>query len=149
MIERVTILPEEPGSPDALELIGKLDEELLTRYPPTSLHGMEPSKVDTFVIARIDGLPVGCGGLINISEEAGEIKRLFVRTESRGKGIARQLLKMLESTGLELGYKKLRLETGDRQPESISLYESSGYYPISRFGEYTDDPHSRCYEKML
>lgn len=145
----VTILPEEPGSPDALELIQELDAELLTRYPPTSLHGMEPSEADTFVIARIDGLPVGCGGLRNISEEAGEIKRVFVRTEYRGKGVARRMLKMLESAGLEFGYKKVRLETGDRQPESISLYESSDYYPIPRFGEYTDDPHSRCYEKIL
>ena len=145
----VTILPEESGSPDALELIGKLDEELLTRYPPTSLHGMAPSKVDTFVIARIDGRPVGCGGLLSISEETCEIKRLFVREEHRGRGIARQILKKLESAGLEVGYKKLQLETGDRQPESIGLYESSDYYPIPRFGEYTDDPHSRCYEKML
>lgn len=145
----VTILPEDPGSRDALELIRELDEELLIRYPATSVHGMEPSEADTFVIARIDGHAVGCGGLRNISEETGEIKRMFVRTEHRGKGVARQILKMLESAAVEFGYEKLQLEIGDRQPESIGLYESSAYYPIPRYGEYSNDPHSRCYEKIL
>jgi hypothetical protein len=56
---------------------------------------------------------------------------------------------MLESAAIELGYARLRLETGDRQPESIGLYESSDYYPIPRYGEYSADPHSRCFEKIL
>ena len=142
-----TIYPEDPDSPDALELIRELDEELLTRYPATSVHVMEPSEADTFVIARIDGHAVGCGALRNTSERTGEIKRMFVRPDHRGRGIARKILKMLELAALEIGYIRIRLETGDRQPESIGLYESADYYPIPRFGEYTNDPHSRCFEK--
>ncbi|HVR99401.1 MAG TPA: hypothetical protein VMW27_22455 [Thermoanaerobaculia bacterium] len=36
-----------------------------------------------------------------------------------------------------------------RQDEAIGLYEQAGFYRISPFGPYTDDPLSRCYEKRL
>ena len=43
----------------------------------------------------------------------------------------------------------VRLETGDRQPEAIKLYVSSGFEPIPRFGPFVDDPRSVCFEKRL
>ncbi len=43
----------------------------------------------------------------------------------------------------------IRLETGDRQPEAIKLYASSGFEPIPRFGPFVDDPRSLCFEKRL
>ncbi|MFO0968127.1 MAG: hypothetical protein U0793_21435 [Gemmataceae bacterium] len=43
----------------------------------------------------------------------------------------------------------LRLETGTRQPESIRLYETSGYHRIEPYGEYIGDLHSVCFEKRL
>jgi len=145
----ISVLRESPNSPDALELMAELDKELLARYPAASIHGMEPAEADAFVIARLNGGAVGCAGLRAISEEAVEIKRMFVKAEYRGKGIAREILKELETSAIELGYKRIQLETGDRQPEAMALYESANYNPIPRFGEYGNDPHSRCYEKIL
>jgi len=42
-----------------------------------------------------------------------------------------------------------RLETGDRQPEAIRLYESSSYRRIPNFGIYRDSESSVCFEKQL
>ena len=41
------------------------------------------------------------------------------------------------------------LETGDKQPEAIALYESSGYARIAGFGHYRGSPLSRCFGKRL
>jgi putative acetyltransferase len=43
----------------------------------------------------------------------------------------------------------LRLETGIHQHAAIRLYESYGFQSIPPFGEYNEDPLSRCYEKRI
>ena len=145
----IVISSENPNSPDAFELIRELDEELLSRYPKQSVHGMKPSEAVTFFIARTDKRAIGCGALREISPELAEIKRMFVRSNHRGKGISKQILRKLESTAIEFGYEKIWLETGDEQPEALHLYESSGYHRIPCYGEYISDPHSICFEKIL
>jgi len=80
---------------------------------------------------------------------AAEIKRMFVRPEARGQGVARILLERLEHEARARGVRLLRLETGTLQPESQALYETAGYEPIPCFGEYAGAPLSRCYERLL
>jgi GNAT superfamily N-acetyltransferase len=67
----------------------------------------------------------------------------------RGRGVARALLARLEQAALDDGHMAIWLETGTEQPEAIALYESSGYAPIEPYGEFADDPRSRCYAKVL
>jgi putative acetyltransferase len=43
----------------------------------------------------------------------------------------------------------MRLETGVRQPEAISLYEKLGYHRIPNYGKYRDSEMSVCFEKIL
>ena len=145
----IIIRPEDADSPDALELMGELDGEDLERYPAESMHGFEPSEAAIFLIAKNDGRAVGCGALRHISSEIAELKRLFVRRDHRGRGLSRKILERLELAAVEFGHEKIWLETGDRQPEAVGLYESSGYRRIPKFGEYVSDPHSICYEKVL
>jgi GNAT superfamily N-acetyltransferase len=102
-----------------------------------------------FVIAYVDGSPIGCGGLHQLSPGIGEIKRMYVEPGARKLGVGRAILRALEQRARELGYPTLRLETGARQPEAISLYESEGYFPIEPYGYYRDSPLSRCFEKHL
>jgi GNAT superfamily N-acetyltransferase len=102
-----------------------------------------------FVIAYVDGSPIGCGGLRQLSPGIGEIKRMYVEPGARKLGVGRAILRALEQRAREVGYPTLRLETGARQPEAISLYESEGYLPIEPYGYYRDSPLSRCFEKHL
>jgi putative acetyltransferase len=144
---------DHPDSEDGRRLIQRLDEDLLQRYPATAIHGLHPQDIAdphlTFLVASVDGHALGCGALRPLEPGVGEVKRMFVLPEFRGRGIARQILMALESTARERGYSTLRLETGTRQPEAIGLYRSAGYSKIPCFGEYADDLFSICFEKRF
>ena len=87
--------------------------------------------------------------MIRYDETTAEIRRMYVAPAARGRGLSRLVLAALEDEARELGYSFVRLETGDRQPEAIKLYASSGFEPIPRYGSFADDPRSVCFEKRL
>ncbi|MDQ1545802.1 MAG: hypothetical protein QOH69_706 [Actinomycetota bacterium] len=82
-------------------------------------------------------------------EDALEVKRVYVRTDHRGRGISKQLMLELEAIARERGVTSLILQTGDRQNEAIALYQKLGYAPIDRFGAYAPIPFFLCYGKTL
>jgi putative acetyltransferase len=156
MIEqrRIEICREHPDSIEARSLIHQLDQDLLRRYPALrtthGLHPADPADPDfTFLVARLDGQAAGCGALRGLEQNRGEVKRMFVVPEFRGLGIARRILKALESRARELDYSAVRLETGNGQPEAIGLYKSSGYLEIPAYGQYVGNPVSVCLEKRI
>jgi ribosomal protein S18 acetylase RimI-like enzyme len=104
--------------------------------------------VDFFVL-RSDGVPAGCGGILFVDNEYGEIKRMYVRQEFRGQGLGRRILEHLTAHAMARAITVLRLETGIHQQEAIALYERQGFHRIPPFGPYTDDPLTLCYEKQL
>ena len=79
------------------------------------------------------GDAVCCGGIKRLPDGACEFKRMYVRPEARGRGVARRLLAALESRARELGYSVGRLDTGPRQPYSRRLFVSAGYREIGNF----------------
>lgn len=74
---------------------------------------------------------------------------MFVEPKARGKGLGRRLLEEIERRAVALGLPVLRLETGVRQPEAISLYRTHGFREIAPFGDYKRDPLSLFMEKNL
>jgi GNAT superfamily N-acetyltransferase len=102
-----------------------------------------------YLVARLDGVPVGCGALQPIDRQAAEVRRMFVHRDHRRSGIARALLAELERRAVALRYTMLRLETGHRQAAAMALYESSGFRRIPAFGRHLHDPTSVCFEKPL
>ena len=103
----------------------------------------------TFLLARLDGRPAGCGGLCRQDAETAEVRRMYVMPEARGRGIGRVLLTGLVEAAGELGYRRVRLETGDKQHEAMGLYRAEGFRPIPCWGPYADDPKSVCLELEL
>ena len=144
---------ERPDTETARALIAELDADLLTRYPGQWIHGLHPEDIIDpefiFVVARLGDKPVACGALRRLDSDVAEVKRMFVEGMFRGKGFSRQLLQFLESTAQSRGYRILKLETGTKQPESVGLYESTGYKRTPCFGEYVGNPFSICFEKRL
>jgi GNAT superfamily N-acetyltransferase len=120
---------------------------------PDELDGLAAAQLTppsgTFIVAWMDDAAVGCGGLRRIDDATGEIKRMFVAADARRRGVARALLAELEATARSLGYTRLILETGVKQPEAIALYQAHGYGPIKPYGVYKDSPLSRCFGKSL
>lgn len=147
------IVPERPDAADAQLLIAELESQLAPFYPPTSRHGYSVEKLIrqgvAFFVTRHEGLPAGCGGVQFFGAEYGELKRMFVRPQFRGLGLAKLMLYHLETYVLKHNLRVLRLETGIHQAEAISLYEKMGYQSIPPFGEYVEDPLSRFFEKRL
>ena len=78
-----------------------------------------------------------------------EIKRMFVRENVRGRGIAGEILVELETWAKEIGYSECILETGVKQPEAIRLYEKSGYEIIPSYGQYLNVANSVCMKKSI
>jgi putative acetyltransferase len=152
-VSDVSVAAEPARGAGVEALLRALDADLRSRYPATSVHGLDLDELDggkgAFVVARIGGEAVGCGAVRALGPGVGEVKRMFVLRERRGRGIARRVLAALEVEALALGFSVLRLETGSRQPEALGLYESSGYARIPAFGEYATDPWSVCMEKRL
>jgi GNAT superfamily N-acetyltransferase len=147
----VQIGPVPPYAPAVIALCAEQQEALERRYDGDHAylerHGLDPSI--SFLVARIDGEPVGCAGLQLLEPGMAEIRRMYIRPAHRGQGVSRLLLTALEGLAREWGVLTLRLETGDLQPESISLYQSSGYRRIPAFGPYVGSTHSLCFEKHL
>jgi GNAT superfamily N-acetyltransferase len=126
--------------------------ELEIRYgTPDSEPGPAPTAVDitVFFVAYDENAPLGCGGLRRLSDSEGEIKRMYVRPESRGTGVSTAILRALEDHARGLGWRRLVLETGEAQPDAIRFYEREGFTRIPNFGYYVDSPISLCFAKLL
>jgi len=147
------IVPERPDTADVRMLIDELEAYLVPLYPATSRHGYSVEKLVkqgvAFFVTRVDDIPAGCGGVQLYGTEYGEVKRMFVRSQFRGLGLAKLMLQHLEQYTREHHIHLLRLETGIHQKEAIRLYERMGFQNIAPFGEYIDDPLSRFFEKQI
>jgi putative acetyltransferase len=134
------------------ELVTLLDADLDRRYGVVQQEYSgfnRTATIEQVVIACNDDLPAGCGGLRRYNDDIVEIKRMFVKTEFRGSGMASGILRELEKWALELGYREARLETGIQQPEAIRFYEKSGFVVIENFGPYQGNDNSLCMAKKL
>jgi len=85
------------------------------------------------VVAYLAGRAVGCGGLQRVDSETGEIRRIYIDGSARGRGIGRTVLAVLELHARQAGYVRLRPTTGDRQPEALGLFRSTGYREVAPF----------------
>lgn len=88
-------------------------------------------------LADDDGSTVGCIALRSLPsfERSGEVKRLYVKPENRGQGIADGLLKALEEYAAGVGYRTLYLDSKDDLLPAISFYHGHGYEDCERYNE--------------
>ena len=149
----VEVRPLAPSDPRVRRLVGELDRLQLSLYPAESNH-LDPIETlardnVTFLAAFVGAEVVGCGAVKRMPGRYGEIKRMYVDPDARGRGVGRALVEALESSLLADGIEVARLETGTRQPEALALYERCGYVRIPQFGDYREDPLSVFLEKRL
>jgi putative acetyltransferase len=128
-IERV-----RAATPEVRALIEELDRELSEHYAPEQRHGLALDAIFEphlrFLVARLGGVAVGCGGIALFPDFA-EVKRMYVRTGARGRGVADAILARLAADAMEAGVPVLRLETGAHQAAAIRFYRRCGFEPYS------------------
>lgn len=137
---------------DFVELTAQLDAELNERYGTQQSEYDKYNKIvlnDTVIVGFLNDFPVACGCFKNVDSQTVEIKRMYVQTGHRRKGLSTKILQALENWASELGYSKAVLETGKGQPEAIALYKKCGYQTIENYGPYKNLENSVCMEKLI
>lgn len=144
-----------PTSPDAKYCLTRYFDELAERFdvgfdPAKSLSPTHEQFVPpdgTFLVMRLHGTPVGCGGFKRNTADAAYLKRMWIARDARGLGLGRRLLHALEARARALGYRTVRLETQKSLAEAQQLYRSSGYREVEPFNA---EPYAHhWFEKRL
>jgi GNAT superfamily N-acetyltransferase len=151
----VEVKVDVPDSADARWCIEQYYLELAERFDT----GFDPIKSNPapdedlvpprgyFVVARLDGHPVGCGVLKRKNPTTAEIKRMWTASYARRRGVARKILHTLETIAREAGFTVLHLETNRTLAEAQALYRKEGYIEVDAFN---DEPYAHhWFEKHL
>ena len=142
------------SNPDFMTLCQLLDENL------NELVGGEAQReqykqyntlesIHDVILLYEDDVPVGCASFKHYEDGVAELKRVFLRKDYRGKGIAKELMGRIEASARAKGYHKMILETGKPLVDAFQLYTRLGYQVIPNYGQYKDMPLSVCMSKEL
>ena len=149
------IAVEDPRHPDVVNCFTRYAEELDARFAGGFDAGISisanPEELTPpsgyCVVARLRGVPIGCGALKLHGAAPAELKRMWVEPTSRGLGVGRRLLESLEVLARENGVRVLHLETNRALEEAIELYRKSGFVEVAPFN---DEPYAHhWFEKTL
>jgi GNAT superfamily N-acetyltransferase len=144
MADELEFRPVPAGTGDAARLVAAMVAEMRELYDGLDLEapGMPkagPAELGppggVYLVGYRDGVPVCGGGLKRLPDGACEIKRMYVVPAARRSGLARALLAALEEAARGIGYRIVRLDTGERQPHAQALYEASGYRRVDNFND--------------
>ncbi len=123
--------------------------------PPESVHALDLEALRhpsiTFWTAYAHGELLGCGALKRLNPDHGELKSMRTADAHQRKGVARALLRHIESVARAEGMGRLSLETGSTAPFSaaLRLYASEDFVSCGPFADYSLDPFSVFMTKLL
>ena len=146
------LIRTDSDNQDFRELVLLLDRELRIRDGEEHSFYAQFNNIDKIrnvVVAFENGEAVGCGAFKEYSGGVAEIKRMYVRADKRGRGIAQKILFELEKWAIESNFSESILETGLKQPEAVRLYQKSGYEKIPNYGQYAGIENSVCMQKFI
>ncbi len=143
----------DPHGPEATALTREFFAAVAARYPdfdparqpPAPLEAFTPERGGAFLVASLEGALAGCGGLQRLDETTAEVRRVFVREAARRRGVARALVLGLVEAAGALGYRRVRLDTGDRLPEARALFTALGFRDID---DYNDNPFAAYWMEL-
>jgi DNA-binding MarR family transcriptional regulator/GNAT superfamily N-acetyltransferase len=151
----VELRVEAPDSAAALWCLEQYFAELAVRFDagfdPGRSNSARPEEMapphGIFVVAWLDGSPVGCGAIKMGENGAGEVKRMWTAPGARKLGVARKVLRTLEGKAREAGLTRLRLETNRSLTEAQALYRAEGFREVAAFNA---EPYAHhWFEKTL
>ena len=88
-------------------------------------------------LALSDGEAAGCIGMKYHDEHCCELKRLYVKPEFRGRGLALRLCRLIMSEAEKAGYDYILLDTLPFLTGAKHIYDKLGFYET---GPYNDSP---------
>ena len=131
------------------DAFGLLDEyyeavHVVQRDTPAAIRKIIDDASSGVWIAYLHEKAVGCVVLRRLASvsRAGECKRLYVRPEARGNGIAHALMDTLEAYARSQGLEWIYLDSYDDLKAAIDLYRKRGYVLCER---YNDNPQATVF----
>lgn len=128
-----------------VEVFGEPASVEINRYPVADFTAPN----GTFLVLLQGGAPVSGGAFMRHDERTVEFKRIWTRADLRGRGLARRVLTALEQQAARLGYERVYLTTGPRQPEAVTLYLRTGYTPLFDPALSAEEIGVHAFEKAL
>lgn len=138
-----TLVTSSPRDPLAKPLLDALVVEYGTRYADLIGRGPDAAAEEVyhrypaelfeaprggFLLLLRDGVPIAGGGFMPHADAGtAEFKRIWTATEHRRQGLAWRIVLALEDEAARLGYTRVYLTTGFRQPEASALYQRLAY----------------------
>lgn len=137
---------------DFRQLYADLDAYLWNKYPDGNQDYWQNNIIEynpNVLVYYIENKAVACGCFKKYNEKTAELKRMFVRPEARGKGIALEILNELEAWAKSQNFDFLILETLYKQDAAIQLYQKAGFEITENYEPYVGNEHSVCMKKAI
>jgi len=80
-----------------------------------------------YILEDKDGSTIGAYGLYPVDRQTCELRKMYLYSSYRGKGLGKLLLEDALSKARQIGFKRMTLETASVLKEAISLYKSYGF----------------------
>ncbi|NNL47396.1 MAG: GNAT family N-acetyltransferase [Acidimicrobiia bacterium] len=154
-MESPSFAPAAFDDPDAAASLqsyyAELDRVFPEGFDPDAWAAITPDETRAptgcFILMRHGDETIGCGAVKTLSQGVGEIKRMWIRDDMRGRGLGPKLLAELEAQARKLGHVIVRLDTSAHLPIAIAMYKKHGYTEIE---PYNDNPYAaHWFEKPL
>lgn len=91
------------------------------------------------LLAHVNGEAAGCVALRRLVDDVSEMKRMYVDSRFRDRGVGVALTERVLAEARALGFRRMRLDTSIRQAEAQGLYRRFGFEPIAPYYELPAD----------
>ena len=145
----------EASAPDDLDVVRTLFAEYARSVDePCCFAGFERELADlpkgyvVLFLSYEEAVPAGCVGLRELDRGTAEMKRLYIRSAWRGRGLGRALAQAAIAAARAAGYRRIVLDSLPKMREARELYRSLDFRETAPYlAEPT--PGADCFERTL
>src|SRR3954447_1938243 len=145
----------EASAPEDVDAVRSLFAEYARSVDePCCFAGLErelaelPRGYRALFVAEDDGVAAGCVGLREVDRDTAEMKRLYVRSAWRGRGLGRALAQAAIEAARSAGYARIVLDSLPQMHEARTLYRSLDFREIAPYLAQPT-PGADCFERRL
>jgi GNAT superfamily N-acetyltransferase len=144
----LVIEPADAASAESIALVDAYLAEINAGFghvpderDPNKPADFTPPKGSFLVVRDERGAAIGCAAVRLLDPETAEVKRMWLDTPIRGRGMGRRLLAAIEQAAIDLGATRAVLDTHESLTSAVSLYERSGWTRVPRYNANVQATH--------